>query len=168
MIFSDEYAISGMIGKIFWRTVSTFYALTLHARGLKVNSFLKLIGVRYIYFGKNVFINGGIWIERVGRYGDKKFSPSTEIGEGACISERVHISAANHVVIGRGVLFGSNIYVSDNGYGAYRGPNLLLRKCLSMSLERRSLAIMSGLATIVCCWLRYVWAMGASSAPTVW
>lgn len=123
-LFSDEYAVSGMIGilrKIFWRTVSAFYALTLHAPGLKVNSFLKVIGGRHISFGKNVFINGGIWIECVGRYGDKKFSPSIEIGEGTCCSERVHISAANHIVIGRGVLFGSNIYVSDNGHGAYRG-----------------------------------------------
>ena len=107
--------------KIYFLMVGFLISRVVSAPGLKVNSWPGFRGVRFFSFGKDIFINGNCWFECINSYRGAAYSPILKIGSRTSFSERVHISVANKVSIGEGVLFGSNIYVSDNGHGAYRG-----------------------------------------------
>lgn len=113
--------IFSLVNKIYCAALSLFFARLLSAPGLKINSWPNFHGVNFLPLGRDVFVNGSCWIECFCFYGGDSYAPRLVIGDNVSFSERVHISCANDIWIGSGVLFGSNVYVSDNSHGVYAG-----------------------------------------------
>lgn len=83
---------------------------------------LILRGKRYIDFGSR--LTTGYWC-RIEAFATDKKSCEKKIvfGNNVQINDYVHISALESVVIGDNTLMASNIYISDNLHGFYRGQN---------------------------------------------
>ncbi|MDN7671381.1 DapH/DapD/GlmU-related protein [Burkholderia oklahomensis] len=77
----------------------------------------KIFGWRSIRVGKGVTIGDACWIQAVERYGMQTFRPSISIGDGAHLSDAVHMSAVSSIEIGNGCLLGSRIYIGDHAHG---------------------------------------------------
>ncbi|WP_185827081.1 DapH/DapD/GlmU-related protein [Edaphobacter aggregans] len=56
-------------------------------------------------------------------YGEQRFTPKIEIGDFVSLSDGVHISCIEHVVIKKNSLIGSGVYISDHNHGVYKGVN---------------------------------------------
>lgn len=102
---------------------SQIYAKVLNAPGLYMGSRSTIRGYRRIKIGNNVFFNDGVWIEALEQYGEQTFSPRIEIGNSVSFSKNVHLGCIDQILIGNGVLFGSQIYVSDHNHGCYVGEH---------------------------------------------
>lgn len=100
---------------------SAFAAFALDAPGLHLGARSVIRGRRHISFGRGVHVGGSIWIEAVTRYGADDFEPRIAIGDGSSFSDGVHITCIDSIVIGRDVLMGSRVYISDHGHGIYKG-----------------------------------------------
>lgn len=100
---------------------SRFAAHCLGAPGLHLGAPAIIRGVRFIRFGRDVHVGGGIWIEAVKQYGTQSFAPKISIGDRSSFSDRVHITCIERIDIGRDVLMGSHVYISDHGHGIYKG-----------------------------------------------
>jgi len=61
-------------------------------------------------------------MEAIAVYRTQRFRPKIEIGDEVSFSEGVHITCIDRISIGRGVLFGSRVYLSDHNHGIYKGP----------------------------------------------
>lgn len=94
--------------------------LALGAPGLVLGGPARILGSRNIRFGRDVFINGPVWIEAVCEYGEQTFQPRITLGDRVSLSSGVHISAILDVSVGDDVLMGSHVYISDHGHGIYR------------------------------------------------
>ena len=56
-------------------------------------------------------------IETWEEYGEKKFTPEIVIGSDVSVMDNCQISCAEHICIGTGTLFGSNVFITDNFHG---------------------------------------------------
>lgn len=74
-------------------------------------------GRKYIDFGNRFTTGRGCRIEAFSQTGDVVL----KLGENIQINDYVHISAAESIIIGNGVLMASHIYISDNSHGSYKG-----------------------------------------------
>lgn len=74
-------------------------------------------GNKRIQIGNNTIINNHCILGCWQQYGKKTYSPILRIGDNTSIGEYCHISAANEVTIGNGVLTGRFCYISDNNHG---------------------------------------------------
>lgn len=81
----------------------------------------RVIGTKSIYTGEKISMGRYAWIEAVSSYNGQLFNPAIKIGNNFCASERLHISAINHIEIGDNCLFGSCVYISDHNHGSYKG-----------------------------------------------
>lgn len=100
---------------------SRFAIWALNAPGLHLGGASTIRGVRCIRFGQGIHVGGAIWIEAVTRYAGKDYAPCIVIGDGVSFSEDVHITCIDRIEIGRNVLMGSRVYISDHGHGVYKG-----------------------------------------------
>lgn len=122
--FLDDGLAWGLVnlaGRAHAALRSAFARAALRAPGLHLGGPATIRGARRIRFGRGVHVGGRIWLEAVVRYGEQRFEPLIELGDGCAFSEGVHITAIERVSIGRGVLFGSHVYVGDHAHGVYRG-----------------------------------------------
>lgn len=94
----------------------------LNAPGLHLGPGCVVRGSKFIHFGRNVYVHGHLWMEAIATYRTQQFRPGIEIGDDVSFSEGVHITCIDRISIGRGVLFGSRVYVSDHNHGIYKGP----------------------------------------------
>ena len=94
-----------------------------HAPGLNLGPGCIVRGTGFISFGSNVYAHGHLWIEAIAFYGNQRFHPKIEIHDDVSFSEGVHITCIDRISIGRCVLFGSHVYVSDHNHGTYHGPH---------------------------------------------
>lgn len=102
---------------------SAVMRLLLRAPGLHLGPRSRIIGVRHISFGKNIYVERNLWLEAVTSYGSQQFDPRIAIGDYVCFSDSVHISSIISITISQHCLFGSRIYVSDHNHGIYRGEH---------------------------------------------
>ncbi len=103
------------------RVASSVLAFLLHAPGLYFGPGCRVVGGRYITFGRNIYAERNLWLEAVTSHQSQRFHPQVVIGEYVSFSDGVHISAIESIAIGRHCLFGSRIYISDHNHGLYRG-----------------------------------------------
>ena len=80
-------------------------------------------GSKHMSFGKGIFVHGHLWLEAISVYAGQRFTPKIEVGDFVSLSNGVHISSIEHIVIGRNTLVGSGVYISDHNHGAYRGSS---------------------------------------------
>lgn len=94
-----------------------------HAPGLHLGPGSVVRGSKFISFGRNVYAHGHLWIEAVVEYRNQQFNPRITIADEVSFSEGVHITCIDRISIGKSVLFGSHVYVSDHNHGSYKGPS---------------------------------------------
>ncbi len=111
-----------LIARRAWRAVaSSAMGYSLKAPGLHLGPGCRVLGGRHISFGRDVYANRNLWLEAVTSYRSQHFSPAIAIGDSVSLSDGVHISAIQSIVIGSHVLMGSRIYISDHNHGIYWG-----------------------------------------------
>jgi acetyltransferase-like isoleucine patch superfamily enzyme/glycosyltransferase involved in cell wall biosynthesis len=74
-------------------------------------------GERFIELGNFFSAGPNLWLEAIEKYGDQHFTPSIVIGENVSVQRNCHIGAIDRVIIGNGVLMGSNILITDHAHG---------------------------------------------------
>ncbi len=112
-----------LVGRLWRGITSAIMASFLRAPGLHLESGCRIIGARHISFGRGVFSNRNLWLEAVTSYRSQPFSPTITIGDYTSFSESVHISSIESIVIGRRVVMGSRIFISDHNHGVYKGDH---------------------------------------------
>ena len=85
----------------------------------KVQWPFQIHGARYISIGKNFDAAKHLTLLAFNEYRktNKEYHPLIEIGDDVTITEFCQISCIDHIKIGNGVLFGRNVFISDNDHG---------------------------------------------------
>ncbi len=117
-LWSILYSVLYKLISIFWLKYK-----------FKVCKNLYLMSGHQISGGKSIVINKlvagkNFRIEAITHFQDKEYFPEIII-ESASFGHNVHIGCLSKIRIGKNVLFGSNIFVSDHDHGNY-GDNLLI------------------------------------------
>ena len=81
-----------------------------------------IIGYNYISIGYGVDFQEGLYLTAWDKYFDQELFPELKIGNNSHIGAFNHISCANRIIIGSGVLTGKWVTITDNSHGA----NLLI------------------------------------------
>ena len=76
-----------------------------------------IYGERFIELGNYFSAGPNLWLEAIEKYGDQHFTPSIIIGENVSVQRNCHIGAIDRIIIGNGVLMGSNILITDHAHG---------------------------------------------------
>lgn len=76
-----------------------------------------LMGGKYISIGKGFFSLERLRLECWDMYGTDKFTPELVIGDNVVMNYNIHIGCIDKVIIGNGVLFGSNVFITDHQHG---------------------------------------------------
>ncbi len=96
---------------------SAYYRVSLHVPRLVIGRHAKIRGARYIVFGKKFHAGHDLWLEAISAYEGQKYNPRMKLGDNITMMNSVHIACINNVTIGHGVLFGSNVLVTDHSHG---------------------------------------------------
>ena len=76
-----------------------------------------LAGERYIRIGNDVTIGQGVQLTAWDRYLDQRFQPEIVIGDGCAIGDGAHITAIDRIELGKHVLTGKYVLITDNAHG---------------------------------------------------
>lgn len=76
-----------------------------------------LVGEKYIRIGKDVTIGQQTQLTAWDGFGEQRFTPEIVIGEGCSIGDGSHITAINHIELGKNVLTGKYVLITDNSHG---------------------------------------------------
>jgi acetyltransferase-like isoleucine patch superfamily enzyme len=98
------------------------YANRRHFRaigqGARVARNVTLVSPHCISLGTRTTIGAHSVVTAWTDYHGQCFNPTIEIGDNTSIGAYCHLTAVERITIGRGVLFGMNVTVSDNAHGA--------------------------------------------------
>lgn len=75
---------------------------------------LKIDGASCMEIGANVRIAAGSWLYAVTAYHDQVFTPEIQIDEGTSLGNACHLVATRKIAIGKNVVLGNRVYISDN------------------------------------------------------
>ena len=83
-------------------------------------------GVKYISLGNNVVIGDYGSLSAWGnyKYTQQQFSPSIEISDGCRIGAQSHITSINKIILGKNVLTGPRVLITDNSHGEFNPEHL--------------------------------------------
>jgi acetyltransferase-like isoleucine patch superfamily enzyme len=109
--------------RLWTRLRSSLLAHSLKAPGLHLGPGCRVIGGRYIRFGRGVRSQRDLWLEAVSSYESQSFRPEIYLGNDVRFSDSVHLSAIERIVIGDHTLVGSRVYIADHSHGIYSGDN---------------------------------------------
>lgn len=79
-----------------------------------INKNCDIRGIDRIFFGKGVVVQKDCWLNVVDN--DFKSDYMIEFGDGTNIGRRSTISASNKIVLGKNVLLGPNVFISDHNH----------------------------------------------------
>lgn len=120
-----SYIYPPTVSKFFYRIKRSIYT-GYHSRYFKafgkdssIAPYLcALLGERYISIGNRVSVQKGVSLTVYDTYMGQKFdSPSITIGDNCSIGAFSHITSINKIVIGRNVLMGQRVLITDNAHG---------------------------------------------------
>lgn len=77
----------------------------------------QLRGEKYISVHNGACIDNGGILTAWDNYAGLSYNPEISIGDNSYIGEFSHITAINQIVIGKNVLTGRYVYISDNSHG---------------------------------------------------
>ncbi|MDE6717597.1 MAG: acetyltransferase [Muribaculaceae bacterium] len=111
-----KWSLAEIIRLGFWTLRSRLFF-----RGVRLIRFpIYLRGKEYIDLGHGLTTGTGCRLEAMRIKGEDK--PVLRFGDRVQLNDHVHICALKSVVIGNDVLMASNVYISDNSHGIYKGP----------------------------------------------
>lgn len=109
--------INNFKNKLMWEA----YKPKLHHVGINCNVQwpFQIHGGQYISIGDDFVAAKNLTLYAFDSYRKtkKKYNPIIEIGNNVTITEYCQISCIDHIKIGNGVLFGRNVFISDNDHG---------------------------------------------------
>lgn len=79
----------------------------------------QIVGGGNIFIGEHVWIGEGTCLAAWDSYGQQTFTPRIDIHDNAIIGPFAHITAIDHITIGKGTLTGKYITITDNSHGCY-------------------------------------------------
>jgi len=127
----------------FFKTLSIIKRLRALMIFILVGVKFKIVGTKCkvrgegMVVGANVVIGDFCWIEAVENYAGEKFAPQLVIGDRVAMSDCVHISCVDKIVIEEGVLIGSKVYIGDHSHGSYKDKSIWQREVDLMPIEKK-------------------------------
>lgn len=115
------WAIWLLLSRVASKVRSRLLGWIFNAPGIYIGTGSTVRGVKCISFGRNFYANSRLWLEAVTHYQNQTFEPRIVIGEGVSMSDGVHVSCIQEIVIRSHVLIGSSVYISDHHHGSYKG-----------------------------------------------
>lgn len=82
-----------------------------------IPSFSLLLGPQYISIGSRCNIASGVQLTAWDKYQNQSFTPEIVLGDNCSIGEDSHITAINSIRLGKNVLLGKKILITDNAHG---------------------------------------------------
>lgn len=89
-------------------------------------------GGKNIIIGKNCLFYRACEINAWDNYKGFDYSPTIEIGDNCQFGPYTHITCCNKIIIGNGVLTGSNVIISDNNHGSLTKEDINLEPRMRM------------------------------------
>ncbi len=83
-------------------------------------------GLNHIYIGENVELDKGIVLTAWDYYMGEKTFPEIRIGDNCHIGAMSHITSCNSIIIGKNLLTGTNVLITDNSHGSSKMESLML------------------------------------------
>lgn len=144
-----------LIYKILARIRAIYYSIILGYKFKTIGRLCKIRG-KGIVLGDNVNVGDFCWIETVNVYksfeGKQNFSSFIRIENNVAMSDFVHISSVDKILIGEGTLIGSKVYIGDHSHGSYL--NLLeYKKQLNIPPRWRPLSDIKPIKIGKNCWI---------------
>jgi acetyltransferase-like isoleucine patch superfamily enzyme len=88
---------------------------------------VKIIGGKSIIIGSDVVISENTTISAWTEYGaDQYFKPEIIINDGCAIGSNAHITSINSIILGKGVLLGKYVTITDNSHGIINAEHFKL------------------------------------------
>lgn len=78
-----------------------------------------LKGLGYIHVGENVELDKGIVLTAWDSYMGERTSPEIRIGDNCHIGAMSHITSCNSISLGKNLLTGTNVLITDNSHGGF-------------------------------------------------
>lgn len=76
-----------------------------------------LVGEQYVRIGEEVTVGSQVQLTAWDRFLDQRFQPEIVIGDGCAIGDGAHITAINRIELGKCVLTGKYVLITDNAHG---------------------------------------------------
>jgi acetyltransferase-like isoleucine patch superfamily enzyme len=76
-----------------------------------------LVGEKYVRIGEGVTIGSQVQLTAWDRFLDQRFQPEIVIGDGCAIGDGAHITAIDRIELGKNVLTGKYVLITDNAHG---------------------------------------------------
>ena len=92
-----------------------------YGQGTFLSPHTKYHGLKYISLGNNVIIGdyGSLSAWGTYEYTHQNFLPYIELGDGCRIGAQSHITAINKIILGKNVLTGPRVLITDNSHGEF-------------------------------------------------
>ena len=97
-----------------------------------------LLGTQNIYIANNVVIERGVQLVT---YSTKDYKPEIHISDNTLIRRNSHITAINKIRIGKNVLTGTNVLISDNEHGESSRQNMNVQPRLRQLVSKGEVII---------------------------
>jgi acetyltransferase-like isoleucine patch superfamily enzyme len=110
-----------LASRVLHKVKSRLLAGLFNAPNLYLGRGCVVHGARRISFGRNVYARSNLWLEAVVRYRGQQFTPAIEIGDNVSFSDSVHVTCIHSIILKKGILMGSRVYISDHNHGIYKG-----------------------------------------------
>lgn len=118
----DEYGILMTCMFALRKVINVVYNYALIGnKNVQLDYTSKVEGIRNIVFKGNVCAGRHLWLATYEKYQEQIFKPQIIFMGNFSASDFCHIGATNYVEIGKDVLFGSKVYVTDHNHGKYSG-----------------------------------------------
>mgnify|MGYP003089365230 CR=1 FL=1 len=93
-------------------------------KGAVVDRPITLLNPRFISVGKNVLLGRKLVLTAWDQHAGANFSPEIIIGDNSEIGDESHITCINKIIIGKGVLTGKKVLITDNSHGEIDRENM--------------------------------------------
>lgn len=111
MSHKTDMALSFLYTKLF--------EVAFSSRDSHVHHSCRFYGYQNLSIGNRFRARRGLWLEAVSLYFGQSFNPKLLISDDFSVSENTHIACCSMLTIGRSVLVGSCVLITDHNHGDY-------------------------------------------------
>lgn len=94
------------------------------SKEISIGKNVRFKGIKYIHLEGGVCFNSDCIIEAWDKFNNESYAPTINIGTGCSFGEYSHITSCNQINIGRNVLTGRFVLISDNSHGSFDNINV--------------------------------------------
>ena len=126
--------------KSVWIRIYTgLYSAKFHSFGnnsLIVPCCSEILGMNVIDVGDNCILGRDLILTAYKSYHDQTFSPTIHISDSVSLGCRNHITCINHIYIGKNVLTGPDVLITDNSHGRSEKNDITLSPLERMLISK--------------------------------